>query len=314
MPSREQVLRLLRSGLDYPAVGERLGVPPGQAYLVATGLPADGSDAMTAAEARRPGWLPESTQHLANPPAENPTSKEVVAYWMKARALADAEMRTAAKQRDAEPGPIEDPDNVREVTTVLGRDHNQVKAMLEQLETIPGRRKGGSVAHQAQRKSIVDMVTVALSRHESTEQEYLWPKVRRVLPHGDELARQALAQEQEGKDTLTALGRLAPDTAQFDELVEQLVLQARKHVAFEDTVFLRLTEAMSARSRTRLGRKIHFAEKLAPTRPHPHAPKRPAVAVKLAGAAAAPVDLLRDAVGHRPAKRKGRPEGHATLP
>ena len=192
------------------------------------------------------------------------------------------------------------------MTTVLTRDHNQVNAMLEQLETIPGRRKGGTTAQQAQRKSIVDMITVALSRHESAEQEYLWPAVRRELSDGRELAAQALAQEHDGKETLTALGRLAPDTDEFDQLVEQLVLVARRHVAFEDRVFLRLRDAMDESARFRLGRKLRLAEKVAPTRPHPHAPKRPATAVKLAGAAATPLDLLRDAVGDRPAKRKGR--------
>ncbi|MHB1582625.1 MAG: hypothetical protein ACYCU7_03690 [Acidimicrobiales bacterium] len=47
------------------------------------------------------------------------------------------------------------------------------------------------------------------------------------------------------------------------------------------------------------------ARRHAPTRPHPHAPKSPAVAVKAAGTAAA-MDKMRDAVGERPAERRGR--------
>ena len=39
MPTREQVRGLLDSGLDYEAAGRRLGIPPGQAYLIATGAP-----------------------------------------------------------------------------------------------------------------------------------------------------------------------------------------------------------------------------------------------------------------------------------
>ena len=35
--SREQVRELLDRGLNYETVGRRLGIPPGQAYLIATG-------------------------------------------------------------------------------------------------------------------------------------------------------------------------------------------------------------------------------------------------------------------------------------
>lgn len=100
MPTREQVRRLLDGGLDYTAASQRLGIPPGQAYLIATGVPADGSDSITAEEARRPGFLP-SSQHLASPPHENPAAKDSVAAWLKARAGSDEQMRTAQRARDA---------------------------------------------------------------------------------------------------------------------------------------------------------------------------------------------------------------------
>ncbi len=102
MPTRDQVRALLDSGMDYEEVGLRLGVHPGLAFMIATGLPADGSDNL------RPRGLPEhvalagsSTQHLANPTKpENPTRKQHVLDWVKQRALADAQM-----QRAATPGP-----------------------------------------------------------------------------------------------------------------------------------------------------------------------------------------------------------------
>jgi hypothetical protein len=73
-------------------------------------------------------------------------------------------------------------------------------------------------------------------------------------------------------------------------------------------VFARLREAMPQSERDELGRKIRRAEKAAPTRPHPHAPEKPAAAVKAAGAAATPLDLLRDKTTGRPADRKGQAE------
>lgn len=293
MPTRDQVTALLDAGLDHAAVAERLGIPAGLAYMIATGGPADGS-------VSRGG-----SQALVNPPYENPTGKESVATWLKARAGRDEQQRAAAELRTAEPPPIAEPDAAQDAVTVLGRDHNQVKYLLKQLKALPSHSTGGSAEQLDQRKSIVDMITVRLSEHEAVEEEYLWPTVRSRLSDGDRWADGALEQEQDGKDTLTALGKLAPDTDEFDELVGQLVTQLGKHVGYEDQVFLHMRAEMSAETLDDLGRRILAGKGRAPTRPHPHAPKQPGAAVKAAGAAASALDGARDAAGDRPAERKG---------
>ena len=308
MPTREQVRRLLDSGLDYQAAGRELGIPPGQAYLIATGVPADGSDTITDEEAQRPGFLP-SSQHLANPPHENPATTDSVAAWLKARVAADGQMRAALRERTAEP-PAVDPEiekDSHDAITVLGRQHGQVRYLLEELQALPSHTTGGSAEQMSARKSVVDMITVRLSEHETIEEKHFWPAVRKGLPDGDRYADQALEQEQQGKDTLTELGRLDPDSREFDELVEQLVAQLREHVAFEDLVFLKVRETVSQEDLDRLGEKLLSAMKTAPTRPHKRAPKRPGAAVKASAAGAAVMDKARDAAGDRPAKRKGQP-------
>ena len=96
MPSKEQVKELIAQGLDYPEIGRRLGVPPGQAHLIGTDTPADGSS--------RPGLdasAPPSAQHLVNPPYENPTSKQVVQNWIAGRVADDEQMRFAGAARKA---------------------------------------------------------------------------------------------------------------------------------------------------------------------------------------------------------------------
>lgn len=308
MPTREQVLRLLDGGLDYEAAGQRLGIPSGQAYLIATGVPADGSDTITREEARRPGFLP-SSQHLPNPPHENPTARDSVREWLRARTAADEQMRAAVRERAATPPEIdpESEEKSHDAVTVLGRQHSQVRYLLKQLQALPSHTTGGSPGQMSARKSIVDMITVRLSAHETIEEEHFWPAVRKSLDEGDRYADQALEQEQGGKDTLTELGRLDPDSREFDELVEQLVLQLRKHVAFEEKVFLKVREAIPADRLERLGEKLLSAMKTAPTRPHKRAPKRPGAAVRAAAPGAAAVDKARDAAGDRPAKRKGQP-------
>ena len=308
MPSRAQIRELLEAGRSYEETGAALGISPGLAYLVATGLPADGGDAPDTGVYHRP-YLREQSQELANSEeVENPTSKSSVIDWIKARVAADEPMRRAAEIRDAAPGQINDPEDETDVVDVLTRDHNQVKALLEQMSTIPGKVKGGSPAQMSARKSIVDMITVALSKHEAVEEEHFWPAVRGWFPNGDEWAEPALQQEQEGKDILTALGKLSGDDERFDELVEKLTLAARTHVAYEESLFLHVRDHVPEEDRKELGAKIQKARKLAPTRPHPHAPKH-SPAVKAVGMAGAAMDKVRDELGSRPADRRGEEEG-----
>jgi len=310
MATRAEVLRLVESGRSYTDVSRRLGIHPGLAYLIATGLPADGGDTLTAADEDRPGFVAGSTQQLANSSTkpENPTRKDHVLRWVKARAANDAQMARAAAARTAEPEPAERPGEEDEsgILAVVTRDHDHVTALIQQLSAIPGHKKGGSATHIGRRESIVDVITVALAQHESVEEEYFWPSVRRVLDDGDDLAETGLAQEREGNEVLDALANADPDSDEFDGLVERLVILLRKHVAFEDRVMLRLREALPADERAQLGQKFLRAKKAAPTRAHPHAPRHSSAAAKAAGLPAATMDKMRDAVGSRPAQREGK--------
>jgi hypothetical protein len=84
--TRAQVTELLELGHSYETAGRELRIPPGQAFMIATGLPADGGDAPTAEELEHKPVLPGSSQHLVNPPAFNPKRKQHVLDWVKARA------------------------------------------------------------------------------------------------------------------------------------------------------------------------------------------------------------------------------------
>lgn len=268
MASRDQVRELLDRGLDYGAAARRLGIPPGQAYLIATGRAADGSDA----PAGHPPGARAASQHLANPPYDNPTSTESVLDWIAARVAADRPMQEAAARRTAEPEPpkAEDAENPeaeefsRDVTVVLTRQHNQLRMLLQQLQALPSHKTGGSADDLSARKSIVEMITIRLSRHETIEEKYLWPAVRKALGDGDALADAALSQEEKGEQTLAELAGLAPGTDRFDECVEQLVAQCRKHVAYEEKVFALLRDALPGDQRERLGRAIGAATAKAP--------------------------------------------------
>jgi hemerythrin-like domain-containing protein len=300
--TREQVRALVEQGLEYPEIGRRLGVPPGQAYLIGTGMAADGGHTYTEAERQRPGVL-TTAQFLLGITADNPTTKQVVLDWIKRRVDSDEPMRRAKENRTAAPPEMLDPDDVRDAITVLSRDHNQVRYLNNQLKALPGHREGGSAKQMSARGTIVNMITERLSEHESAEEEHFWPAVRKALPDGDRWADGALEQEQKGKDTLSALGKLDPDSDEFDDLVDQLVGLLAKHVAYEERLFLRLREAMSEDDLNELGGTLLTAKGRAPARPHPRAPKKP---LKATGAAGTATDKARNRTGNRPAKRKGR--------
>jgi hypothetical protein len=89
MATREQVGALLRAGFDYGDVARRLGIPAGQVYLTATGLPADGAVTLARAPRGVPGRFGARGQALVNPREVNPTSRGDVLAWMRRRAYAD---------------------------------------------------------------------------------------------------------------------------------------------------------------------------------------------------------------------------------
>jgi hypothetical protein len=47
VPSRDEVKALLDQGHSYEMAGRALGIPAGLAYMIATGLPAEGSDSVS---------------------------------------------------------------------------------------------------------------------------------------------------------------------------------------------------------------------------------------------------------------------------
>jgi hypothetical protein len=84
--TRAQVHALLDGGHTYETAARELGIPAGQAFMIATGLPADGGDGPAPEELREKRLLPGSSQHLVNPPPFNPTRNAKVMPWVRARA------------------------------------------------------------------------------------------------------------------------------------------------------------------------------------------------------------------------------------
>lgn len=95
MPTREVILRRLESGGSYEDVARDLGISAGKAYMIATGLPADGSDSLASEDYKRPGARFGGTQALLGVPHHNPTERERIDEFVQTRVQADAQMRRA---------------------------------------------------------------------------------------------------------------------------------------------------------------------------------------------------------------------------
>ena len=87
--TREQVIALLDSGHSYRAVARALNLAPGQAYMIATGMPADGSAAAPPDDSRGAELLSGSSQELVNPRVLNPVRDPLLEDWVRRRAARD---------------------------------------------------------------------------------------------------------------------------------------------------------------------------------------------------------------------------------
>ncbi len=89
MPSSDQVRARLDAGRSYETVARELGISPGLAYMLATGVPADFSDDVHPGErAGRPA-VADSAQRLVNPHQHNPERNPVVIDWIRRRAATE---------------------------------------------------------------------------------------------------------------------------------------------------------------------------------------------------------------------------------
>jgi hypothetical protein len=177
----------------------------------------------------------------------NPTAKRGVDEWIKRRVLADAPMQPAAQGRHVAAAELAEPDNTG-IASVLTGQHDQVTALIKQLNAIPDTTKGGSTVDQSRRASLVETITVVLSRHKAAEEEHLWPWMRPVLDDGGELAATGREREQRTAAFLPPWARRPRLTRSLTSWPKTSRRPGRKHVASGDRVLLALVQATSGKT------------------------------------------------------------------
>lgn len=176
---------------------------------------------------------------------------------------------------------------IAELTT----DHREVEELFTQFEhTPPG---------SADRKRLVDALTIELVRHSVAEEEYLYPAVREHLERGEELADKELAEHFRVEKLLDDLQKRKADDLDFDRLMVKLRTEVAAHISEEENdLFARLRKGVQPFVLEELGEKIRQAKKRAPTGPHPGAASTPPVN-KLLAPGLGLVDRVRDYVSGR---------------
>ncbi|MFG3417840.1 hemerythrin domain-containing protein [Micromonospora sp. NPDC049460] len=169
----------------------------------------------------------------------------------------------------------------RSIADIVDAEHRQLRELLRRLtdaDAEPAPERGWEV------------LTAALSRHLSAEEQYLLPTVRAALPDAADRVDRVLADD---TALLTALGGLA------DDGLAEVDARVRRHVEEVGALVAALREVASPEELIRLGNRLEIAEEAAPTRPHPGTPATPPWN-RVVEPAVGVVDKVRDAVTGRP--------------
>lgn len=174
----------------------------------------------------------------------------------------------------------------QDIVDVLEQQHRQIKIMFSEVGTAP--------AHE-RRERFEDLVRF-LAVHESAEELVVHPEARETGVTIEAAVELRLTEEKQAKQALADLYEMGPDHPEFDEkfarFTESVLLHAEKE---EEEEFPALRNSLPADKRERMARTLLAAEKLAPTRPHPHAGESMAANL-IAGPPLGVFDRIRDAM------------------
>ena len=182
------------------------------------------------------------------------------------------------------------------MATMISSGTDVISFLVEQHEEIKRSFTLVNSSEGASKRAAFVSLRRLLAVHETAEEEIVHPTARRVLPHGESLIDARLLEENEAKKILAELENLDIESPEFIakfDLLERGVLTHAK--AEEREEFAQLANALDQGQLDRMRRAAEFAEKMAPTRPHPGVES--ATANVLAGPFASMLDRARDALG-----------------
>jgi hemerythrin superfamily protein len=171
-----------------------------------------------------------------------------------------------------------------DVVEFLKAQHERIKSLFGEVLDSKGE----------DREELFVQLRRLLAVHETAEEEIVHPRARE-LPDGEQVVAARLDEEHQAKEALRDLEKLDVDSAEFDEMFRKLSRDVLAHAeAEEQKEFAALAKALQERELQRMRNAVEFAERIAPTRPHPGVES--AGANMLAGPFAMMIDRARDAI------------------
>jgi hemerythrin superfamily protein len=176
----------------------------------------------------------------------------------------------------------------RSIISILTDEHLQLEALSAEL-----------VQAASARRDLANVVTAAVTKHLSAEEQYLYPAVEAVLPDGEGIVAEEIDHDTSILRKLAMLETMETPSKSFQELASSIDEDLMRHGSVcAEKIFPRLGELVSEADLIRLGNRVEIAAEAAPTRPHPDVPSRPPWN-KIAAPAIGVIDRLRDSVERR---------------
>jgi hemerythrin superfamily protein len=179
-----------------------------------------------------------------------------------------------------------------DVVSFLKEQHVQIKQLFGLV----------SSTHGTERENAFYALRRLLAVHETAEEEIVHPAARRSIANGESVVDALLNQENEAKKVLSELEDLNVDSPEFETKFTMLERSVLVHANSEETQeFVQLASVLDPDRLESMRKAAEFAEKVAPTRPHPGVES--ATANVLAGPFASMMDRARDAFSSKSASK-----------
>lgn len=173
----------------------------------------------------------------------------------------------------------------QDAVALLQEQHDTIRQLFTQVANSTG---------EARRDAFEPLIRL-LAVHETAEEMVVYPAIEK---ESDEAARIAEARKQEedqAKKELTDLEKLDLDSAEFEQLLQQIQAAVEQHASAEEReVFPLVAATKDAEERRRMAESLVLAQSMAPTHPHKTAPES-ALGNLVMGPFVAMIDRARDA-------------------
>jgi hemerythrin superfamily protein len=184
---------------------------------------------------------------------------------------------------------VAETDNQPDVIAVLAADHEAFREGFSQL------RRTWEV--RARRVRFEELAR-ELARHETAEEEAVYPVLAQLGEEGKQVREAMLDEERFGNKLIAQALRISlfrPGSRHFRHLVEEIGDTVERHAAHEEElVFPLLRRTQDQAKLEMMAGWVKNAKELGPLRPHPHAPRNLA-GLLASGPGVAVLDRIRDA-------------------